>query len=202
MNEDIIQSELLRRIVDFAIAQGAKGAEVIDAKAIRIEDDFAKMCKEPHRCPNFGCSANCPPFVPGPEGFRDWIKKYRCALVFFIEVPTEDLLAGREKVGMGWLQETAARIEHFAAEKGIPDPKGFGGGNCKNLFCDSHPDCRVLKKRGPCRNPESARPSMSGFGIDVAWIMKLAGKDSGRVVGVPDTERPSTGYITGLVLLD
>lgn len=201
MNDSSQQQDIHFKITKYAIGQGASDAKVIEAQSISIEDGYAKMCKEPHRCANYGRSANCPPFTFGPAGFRNLLKNYQYALVFYLEVPTEDLITNQRHNVMAWLQETAAKVERFSAGCGFTDSRGFAGGCCKDLFCGSFPVCRILKDHKECRNPDSARPSMSGFGINVAKMMCSAGWDSGQIVGIEKSDRPSSAYITGLVLL-
>jgi hypothetical protein len=56
-----------------ALQLGASAAAVIAVDRIVIEEGLASLCREP-RCENFGLSASCPPHVPGPAKFREWMK--------------------------------------------------------------------------------------------------------------------------------
>ena len=172
---------------------------MISADRIVIQDRLAGFCQEP-RCPSYGLSANCPPHTPGPAGFRELVKDYRWALVFKIEVPAEILFSSQRRELFGLLQETAAGLEKAAREMGFGDSKGFAGGNCKPLFCGDKADCRVLAG-GKCRNPDRARPSMSGFGVDVSKLMEEAGWTMNRVGQGQGQDQGSTGTLCGLVLI-
>ena len=59
--------------------------------------------------------------------------------------------------------------------KVLPDDSvSFAGGSCKQLFCEENETCCVLADKLPCRHMNDARPSMSGFGIDVIQFMNTS----------------------------
>jgi len=65
--------------ISAAVQLGAASAVFIAADSIVIEDALASLCREP-RCENFGLSASCPPHVPGPTKFRQWLKASKGAI--------------------------------------------------------------------------------------------------------------------------
>jgi len=65
-----------------------------------------------------------------------------------------------------WAGELEARKIDYARSS------GFAGGSCKELFCQDHLSCRRIEENGPCRHPDLARPSMSGYGIDVFQLVE------------------------------
>jgi len=201
MKPEIRQGEerAVEELVRLAGELGATQAGVVPADRIVIEDRLAGFCREP-RCPSYGLSANCPPHTSGPAGFRELVKGFRRALVFKIEVPAEILFSSQRRELFGLLQETAANLETAAREMGYQKSKGFAGGNCKGLFCNDKPDCRVLAG-GECRNPDRARPSMSGFGINVTELMEAAGWTMNRVDQGGGSKEGSSGTLCGLVLI-
>jgi hypothetical protein len=69
------------------------------------------------------------------------------------------------------------------------------------LFCRDHIDCRVLAEGGACRNSHRARPSMSGFGINVSKLMKSAGWHLDRITRDTDPDDVPMGSVSGLVLV-
>jgi predicted metal-binding protein len=69
----------------------------------------------------------------------------------------------------------AASTEEKAIELGFENSQAFAGNSCKQLFCSGYAQCRVVFQDGKCRNPHLARPSMSGYGIDVSALMQKAG---------------------------
>ncbi|MGM0688713.1 MAG: DUF2284 domain-containing protein [Bacillota bacterium] len=196
--EDNISDAVLDELIHSALQSGggALDVAVIPPEIISVEEDLARICREPG-CSNFGLSPSCPPHVSGPEGFREWLKNTSHALFIRINVPADRLYSYQRREIMMLLHETVAAIEKKALQLGYPDAKAFAGDSCKNIFCYENPDCRVLAGDGNCRNPESARPSMSGFGVDVSKL-KIA---AGWAVFGDTTENNSMAAVYGLVLL-
>lgn len=83
-----------------------------------------------------------------------------------------------------------------------PDQGRAGtGGSCKALFCADEPACRRITDGGPCRHPDRARPSMSGYGIDVSRLMAQAGWKMNRIDHTPRSDSDPLSPITALVLV-
>ena len=113
-------------------------------------------------------------------------------------------MTGREVFGL--VQETVAKLERAAVQMGFY-------GKSKSLCRGIVQKCFLLRSRGlpgtfgtegECRNPERARPSMSGFGINVR---ELLGKSRGFLRTTPictirrsDRKEPMT-WVAGLVML-
>ena len=178
---------------------GATDAAVISTDCIFVLDRLAALCLEP-RCPGYGMSAGCPPHVSGPAGFRELVKGFHQALVFKIEVPSNILLSAERRDIFRLLHEIAAALELSAVRAGLTRSRAFAGGSCKELFCPDKAECRVTAG-GACRNPDRARPSMSGFGIDVSRLMEGAGWPMNRAVQGGRADNPSTGTVSGLLLI-
>ena len=164
----------LKELVEMALQIGAGAIDVvaISTSDILVEDDLANMCREP-RCVNYGISANCPPYVSGPSGFRDLLKICKYALAIKMEGPLGSLLTNDRHYITGLMYEIVADIERFAVEQGFSNSKSFASGSCTAIFCREHGDCRVLTG-GECRNPRYARPSMSSNGVNVNELSKTA----------------------------
>ncbi len=191
---------LITALIERARLAGASDAAAVAADNIAIEDSLADLCREP-QCENYGLSLSCPPHVAGPAEFRKWLQNYERALVIKIDVPSAVLLSDERREVMQLLHEIAADVELAAVEQGYPESKAFAGGSCKMIFCRDKPDCRVVDQGGRCRHPKQARPSMSGFGINVAKLMSAAGWDLKRVNQNQEAEQESTATVTALVLL-
>ena len=191
---------VLGQLTDLACRLGASAAAVISTSEISVEEDLAMLCREP-QCENYGLSTSCPPYVAGPSGFRELQKKFQQAVVFKIDVPSEILLSSQRRDIFQLLHEIAAKIEQTAVNMGYPNSKAFAGGSCKKLFCEDHIDCRVLADGGACRNPDRARPSMSGFGINVSKLLQAAGWQMDRITRDTDPEVVPMGTVSGLVLV-
>ena len=199
MNQHSIEVAV-KELVQRACQLGASDAKAISASDISVDDDLAKLCQE-RRCEYYGLSVNCPPNVAGPSGFRELLKNYKQALVFSINTPTEILLSDNRHQLFRQLHEIAAGIEQSAIEMGYHNSKAYAGGSCKPLFCQDHTSCRVLTEGGECRYPQNARPSMSGFGINVSKLMQTAGWVMHRIVKDTDPDAVSMGMLSGLVLV-
>lgn len=167
-------ADKLDELVRLARRLGATNAAIISAADIVIEDALAELCREP-RCPNYGLSAGCPPHVAGPAGFRQLLKRFDRALTFKIDVPTAILFSEERSEVFKLLHEITVDLEQTAVRLGYSHSRGFAGGSCKMIFCRAQADCSELTGRGKCRQPGSARPSMSGFGINVSRLMAAAG---------------------------
>jgi predicted metal-binding protein len=190
----------LKELTKLACRLGATNAKVISTSEISIEDGLANLCREP-QCENYGLSASCPPHVAGPSGFRRLLENFVQAVVFKIDVPSEILLSSNRREVFRTLHEIAASIEHSAVEMGYNNSRAYAGGSCKRLFCYDYTYCRVLKEKGECRNPRQARPSMSGFGINVSKLMQVAGWTMRRVNQDTGGDKISMGTVCGLVLI-
>lgn len=183
-----------------AMELGASGARVISAGEIVAEDYLAGFCREP-QCPNFGLSPSCPPNVSGPDGFRRMVKTVPYAIVVKIDLPSSVLFSDQRHEFVRLLHEIVAKTEQKAVGMGFANSKAFAGGSCKQLFCDDETDCRVLANNGKCRHPHKARPSMSGFGVNVSEMMKSAGWPCEINVKKPEPGADPMSWIAGVVLV-
>ena len=188
------------KLIQLARSLGATEAGLIASTEISIEDHLAGFCREPG-CEKYGLSASCPPHVGGPSELRELVKTLAQALVFKIDLPTEILLSSDRREVMQLVHEIAARVEAAACSMGAVRSRAFAGGSCKSIFCHDLPDCQVVDAGGPCRNPGLARPSMSGFGINVAKLLEKAGWQMWRADDDDQANRESMGTVAGLVLI-
>ncbi|MFC1883182.1 DUF2284 domain-containing protein [Thermodesulfobacteriota bacterium] len=191
----------MEELIQVAIGLGASYASAISASDIAVEDKLAGLCREP-QCENFGLSPSCPPHVSGPDGFRKLLEILEKAVVVKIDVPLSVLLSDERGEVMQLLHEIVAGVERSAIQMGYINSKAFAGGSCKKIFCPEESDCNVLKEGGQCRNPQYARPSMSGFGINVTKLMTVAGFNVD--INFMDTKRTnddSMSWVSGLVLI-
>ena len=183
-----------------ACLAGATEVMPVAPAEIVVEERLAGYCREP-QCPNFAQSLSCPPHVAGPAGFLALRDSSRAALVVRIEVPSAVLFSDERREVMRLLHEITAGIERSAIARGYAGSKAFAGGSCKDLFCHDHLTCQVLAGNGKCRNPTQARPSMSGFGINVAKMLQAAGCSEAKSTrpAIPGME--SMSWLAGLVLI-
>lgn len=165
-------------LIRIAHDSGASAAAVIATRKIVVDPSLADKCRKP-RCGSYGLSKSCPPHVSGPTGLAKTLEGFHQAIFFKIDVPSEMLYSSENREIFQLLHQAAAGIEKSATGLGFENAQAYAGGSCKNIFCHAHVDCRALSEEKACRHPEHARPSMSGFGINVAELYKTAGWDMG-----------------------
>ncbi|MCP4579372.1 MAG: DUF2284 domain-containing protein [Deltaproteobacteria bacterium] len=199
-NDPTIMAETLESLIWTACHSGASDAKAVLATNITVDDSLTNFCRD-SGCENYGLAMSCPPNVSGPSGFRELLKNYRHGVVFKIDVLTETLLTPQTLEVFRSLHGIGAAIERAAVKKGYDNSKAFAGGSCKPLFCQDHPDCLVLSENGTCRHPHIARPSMSGFGINVSLLIKAAGWHMNRITCKTDPKEVEMGMLCGLVLI-
>jgi len=187
-------------LLQHAVELGVGDARMIDAARIRVEDDLAKICKDPG-CPGYGLGANCPPHVMPPDAFRQLLYDYPRALIFKFDVPTEVLLGdGRFEVSR-IVHETAANLERHAQTCGYAAAQGLAAGSCKRIFCAEETNCRVLEGDGDCRHPEAARPSISGLGVNFFELSRAVGWPIHKITRDSHPDDVPMGLMAGIVLL-
>jgi len=197
--EDETELDLMK-FIRLACSLGASDAKIISPDDISVENGLADLCSE-SQCENYGLSPSCPPNVSGPSGFRKLQKFVRCALVLRISVPTAVLFSDERREIMRLLHEVTAKTEQAAVKAGYHRSKAFAGGSCKKIFCHDQTDCRLLSKDSECRYPQYARPSMSGFGINVSALMKVCGWTADINIHESETDTDSMSWVAGLILI-
>lgn len=200
----ILQKEITRvhldKLIRKAISMGASESGIIASKDILVEDSLANHCVDP-KCVYYGLSPSCPPHVTGPTGFRKLIKTHTHAMVVRIIVPSAALFSDESRGIMRLLHEIVSSVEKEAIGMGYTDSKAFAGGSCKMIFCHNHLECRRLSENAECRNPQYARPSMSGFGINVADLIKKCGWPVNIDKEDAESGAEKMSWVAGLIML-
>lgn len=194
-------AEDLRVLADLAARSGANATAVIAARQVVVEPELAKFCVSPG-CAQYGLSKSCPPHVAGPEAFQTWLNDFQTAMVVKIEVPSQVLMSDERREVFGLLHHLVVGVERAAIAQGYKRARAFAGGSCKQIFCHQHTDCRVVDRQDNCRNPQFARPSMSGFGVNVGRLMQLAGWQMEKITRDTDPVKVPLGTLVGLILID
>lgn len=190
----------VQELLHVARLAGATNSAIIATKDIVVEDELALRCRRP-RCENYGLSRSCPPYVAGPAAFREQLEAYELALFFKIDVPADVLYSSDNREVFQLLHEIAVDIEQSAIKMGMVHARAYAGDSCKRLFCYNHPHCQALAEGGKCRHPQSARPSMSGFGVNVAKLLQNVGWETIAGDRGTDEKPTTTTFVCGLVLL-
>ncbi len=183
-----------------ALSIGAHDAAVLKPDRILIEDHLAAMCAD-LKCEGYGQSMSCPPQVSGPKWIRSQLAKASLVLAFKYDVPTKILHSSQRWDLFGLLHETAASLERYAREQGFDASFGLAGGSCKTIFCSTHYQCRVVYEGMPCRNPDSARPSMSGYGVNVKDLCRTLGWPMESTTSDADSSTVATALLAGMVVV-
>lgn len=192
--------ERTQKVLAHAATLGTSGASIIAPGQVPVDDKFIEFCKAP-QCPGYGSSMSCPPNVKGPDWFREYLKTFEQVLVFKFDVPTRILLSEERHEVTRVIHETASGVELYALANGYGRAKGFAGGSCKQVFCNEYLGCRVLSGTGGCRNPDKARQSMSGMGVDFLELTKLLGWKMEIITRTTDAEEVKMGMMAGMVLM-
>ena len=196
-----VSKQPLSRLAQEAIRLGATSSAIISSKEIQVKDNLAALCNGEYTCPNYGLAASCPPIVEGPVEFRKWQTQSNYSITVKIELPTAVMFSDERKGVMQLLHQIVAAVEQKAIELGFGKSKGFAGGSCKELFCDDQETCCVVAEDKPCRHIEFARPSMSGFGIDVTQLMLSSGWSAQKAEKSNLSHRDATSWVAGLIML-
>ncbi len=190
----------LQALRDRACLEGATDAAIIAATDVLVEEQFAERCLEP-RCENYGLSKGCPPHVAGPKAFETLLATYEKALFFRIDVPSTMLYSSENRQLFQILHQVTAENEQAAVRYGFIRAQGYAGDSCKRLFCPDDRECQALSVSGSCRFPNLARPSMSGFGVNVGLMLQRLGweKYMGKLGDAGAGQKLAS--VCGLVLL-
>jgi predicted metal-binding protein len=191
----------LEHLIQEAEKRGAASCAIISSEDIQVKDNLAALCNGEYTCPNYGLAASCPPYVEGPAGFRKWQAQSNYAITMKIELPTSVMFSDERREIMRLLHQIVAAVEQKAIETGFGASKGFAGGSCKELFCEDQENCCVVAEKKPCRHREFARPSMSGFGIDVTQLMLSSGWPAQKAEKSNLSAKNATSWVAGLVIL-
>jgi predicted metal-binding protein len=199
--EKVVKPKELMSLTKQALTMGATDAALIASSEIRIEKELAALCSGDPPCKNFAKAPSCPPHVGGPDEFITWRDKSPYAIVVRIDVPMEIMFSEDGREVMRLLQENLATLEQAAMDMGFTRSKAFAGGSCKEVWCYEHPNCRVLAENDPCRYSDKARPSMSGYGVNVTKLMESAGWMDKKVMQKDKTKLNDSLWMAGLVLI-
>ena len=197
----MISHQQFAQLTHEAMTLGATASAVISSKEIQVKDNLAALCNGEYTCPNYGLAASCPPYVEGPAEFRKWQAQSEHSVAVKIELPASVMFSDERKGVMQLLHQIVAAVEQKAVEAGFEKSKAFAGGSCKELFCEDQENCCVVVENKPCRHIDVARPSMSGFGIDVTQLMLSCGWPAQKAEKSNGSDGNTTSWVAGLILL-
>ena len=194
-----MSTQYLNQLTQAAKQLGASDSVVIMSKEIQVKDELAALCNGEYICPSYGLSTNCSPHVKGPDEFRKWQAQSKYSIAVKIEIPTSVMFSDARKDVMQLLHQIVSAVEKNAIKLDFKNSKAFASGSCKELFCADYEKCCILADNKPCRHIEVARPSMSGFGIDVIQLMKSSGWSANKAKNTDKKDEIS--WVAGLILI-
>ena len=153
----MLQDELIKA----ALEAGADNATVIDISNVVLSDAFLTNCKG-NQCGNYGKNWSCPPYPDGNiDQLMEEVKSFRFCLLYQTICPMED---SYDYEGMAAAGKELCDLSQKLNEK-LPALLTASylhlGGLCQ--LCH-----HCTRSSGePCRYPEYAIRTMSGYGIDV-----------------------------------
>ena len=148
-------------LVKAALEAGADKAAVIDISDVVVSESFRTTC-EGNQCGNFGRNWSCPPYADGDIGeMMAEVKSYRFCMLYQIIGELEDSfdIEGMMEAGVR-LCELGQKLSGKLPEL-LSSPYLHLSGSCR--LCER---CARLSGE-PCRHPDQAIRSISGYGIDV-----------------------------------
>jgi predicted metal-binding protein len=180
---EISEEELkhdLEKYKEKALELGASNARIVTAHEIPVDERVTLKCQVP-RCFGYGVSANCPPHTLKPAELREHLAKYKWAVFFTTDVPSDvivrDKATIKERVAVYQnVFKIVNEIESMAFYDGHYLAFGLGAGSCRHTFCGLEDDCQAMRGE-KCRFSLRARPSMEAVGIDVYKMVASAGWD-------------------------
>lgn len=109
-------------------------------------------------CPRYGLKACCPPEVPSVAECRNLFREYRRGLFFHLAKTYED-----PQMRFAWSREVNKKVMGFEREVFL---SGF-----HKAFVFTPAPCNICgeckSKKGECRNPSVARPTLEAYCVDV-----------------------------------
>lgn len=192
----------LERYRTLAIDLGAFDVVIISSDEIIIDERVRAKCIYP-KCPHYGTSINCPPYVPDLNFMEKVISKYQYAVLFSVKGETEYFIKpdfylkfrGMKNPARVLLNQICSEIESRSYYDGYYLSIAFGQGPCKSLWCPDQ-NCVALQSGSGCRFPLKSRSAMEAVGIDV---FKMASSKGWEIY--PCGERVEKGDIPHVLLV-
>ena len=195
----------LEKYCDLSKELGADDAKIITVDQIPLDERVTLKCRIP-KCFGFGQCANCPPHSLKAEETRTYLRKYKHAVVFKQNVPSE-VIVNDSKTDLGRLTayqkvfNLVNKVESAAFYDGNYFAVGFAAGSCKSVLCWAEEKCAVLIG-DKCRFSLKARPSMEAVGIDCFKLAVEIGWDIYPIGSDAKAEDFSHGTLMGLILIN
>ena len=151
----------MEKLVQAVLRAGAAKAALIDGQQIVCCESFREICRN-NQCGCYGKCWVCPPEIGEISDLITQVRSYPKGLLYQTIGKLEDSF---DVEGMFAAGANHARVSS-RLHKQLPE---FLSGSFLHLSCGGCHLCETCAKQAaePCRHPESALPSMEGYGIDV-----------------------------------
>jgi len=203
MNEGRLADDL-ERYREKAIELGATKAMIVPVEDIPVDERVTLKCQIP-RCFGYGVGAQCPPNTLKPSELREHLKKYRLAVFFIKDVPSEVIVRDKATIterveAYQQVYKIVSDVESMAFYDGHYLAFGFAAGSCRHTYCGQMKDCQAMKGE-KCRFSLLSRPSMEAVGIDVYKMVAQAGWDIYPIGSGARPEDMPKGTLAGIVIV-
>ena len=207
ISRDMNESRLLENLKKYestAVEMGASQAAVIRAGDIPVDERVTLKCQIP-RCFGYGAGAHCPPNTLKPSELREHLAKYRYAVFFTIDTPSEVIVRDKSTIkervaSYQRVYKIVSALESAAFYDGHYLAFGFGAGSCRHTFCGLQETCAAMEGK-KCRFSLIARPSMEAVGIDVYKLAATQGWDIYPIGSGADSACVPKGVLAGIVIV-
>lgn len=203
MNESMLM-ENLKKYQNKALELGADQVAVIRADEIPVDERVTLKCQIP-RCFGYGAGAHCPPNTLKPSELREHLTKYRYAVFFTVDAPSDVIVRNKATIkervaAYQRVYKIVSALESAAFYDGHYLAFGFGAGSCRHTFCGLQETCAAMEGK-KCRFSLIARPSMEAVGIDVYKLTAAQGWDIYPIGSGADPDRVAKGTLAGIVIV-
>jgi predicted metal-binding protein len=203
VDEQQLQDDL-ERYREKALELGAAKSVVVKAEDILVDERVALKCQIP-LCFGYGTCPNCPPHTLKPHELREILAKYRYAVFFTIDVPSEvivrDKATIKERVAVYQLAFSIVNeVESIAFYDGYYLAFGLAAGSCRHTYCGKQESCSAMEG-ARCRMSLRARPSMEAVGIDVYRMVATQGWEIYPIGSDATAEDVPKGTLAGIVII-
>jgi len=158
-----------QELIQALLENGVYAAAIIETDRVPFDPDLRKYCN-PSSCRTYGTNWGCPPAVGDIHDLIQKAKQYPHTLVYQTVAQLEDSFDYEGIVAGG--------LRHKAVTNAItPIIRAFTGENIIQLSAGGCTICETCSKIDdlPCRFPEKALSSVSGYGIYVSKLSKICG---------------------------
>jgi predicted metal-binding protein len=152
----IVTKTAMKRIEETARDHGIDDFKWVDPRLVVTGHWVRAKCI--FGCPRYGLKACCPPEVPSVAECRGLFKEYRRGLFFHLTKKFED-----PQMRFAWSREVNKKAMAFEREvflSGFHKAFLFAAAPCN--ICG---ECK--SRKGECRNPSLARPTLEAYCVDV-----------------------------------